>query len=149
MLRAGLAERRFRIGRTNLRRQPYAAHLVHPRIVDFGVAVPDRLAAPIGRGVELRAGLGGRRLGIAPFGLEESGLVVDGIEPRDEIRAGFRRTIDDAVRVQRRIAAVGGLLRPDVPFAGLDHRIRLVVGSAQRGESGRPSIDIVMGEVDR
>ena len=34
-------------------------------------------------------------------------LVVDGIEPRNEVRARFRRSVDQAVRVERRIAAVG------------------------------------------
>ena len=136
MIGALPAPRRRRV-RTNARRQPDAALLVHPRIVDVGVAVPDRFRAPIGRLGELRQVLRRRRLGVAPFGLDQAGLVVDGIEPRDEVRARFGRSVDQTVRIDGRIAAVGRDLVMQialrrVPVPQRDDEVALDAGRTRR-----------------
>ena len=86
--------------------EPDPALFVHHRIVDAGVAVPDRLLAPEHRRSQ-RVIRGAWRFRIEIGMLDELRRVVDGIEHRHEIRALFRRAVDHAVGVDRRVSLVG------------------------------------------
>ena len=105
MVRALLAEVRIR-RRADARGEPDPALLVVHRVVRAGLAVPDRLLAPVGRRRH-RIVLVRRRLRIAHRHLERRGLVIDRIEHRNEVGAVLDRAVDQAVGVERRLALVG------------------------------------------
>ena len=113
-LRIGLGGRMVRallavIGvgrRPQLGGEPDLALLIHHHVVNGGVAVPDRLVAPIGRSAVRRI----RRtlhLLVEVGLLDRGGDVLDRVERRNEIGALFRRAVDQPVGVDMRVALVG------------------------------------------
>ena len=80
--------------------------LIEHRVVRAGLAVPDRLVAPIGRRRQ-RVVLGRLRLRIAHRHLDGGCLVIDRIEDRHEVGAVLGRAVDQAIGVERRLALVG------------------------------------------
>ncbi len=97
------------LGRARLCGEIDAPILVHHGIVGVDLGVPDLLGAPIGR---RREDLVGERRARRVFRILHRHLhhrlgVVDGIEDRKVVGAELRRTIDQAVAVDRRLALVG------------------------------------------
>ena len=95
------------LGSPHARGEPDAAVLVEHRVVDVRLAVPDRLVAPVGRGRQRRSRRYGG-VGIAHRHRHLTGSVGHRIEHRHVVRARLERAVDRAVRVDGRIALVGG-----------------------------------------
>ena len=149
VVRALAAELRI-LGRPDTRGEPDAALLVHHRIVDRGLAVPDRLLAPVGRRRHRKL-FRRRRLRIAHRHPELRRRVGDGIEHRQKIGAFLRRAVDRPVGVDARVAPVGRDLVVEVilragpiPHADDDVALlalrsgRLRLGQLARGDAVRP-----------
>src|SRR5258708_11731305 len=98
MIRALLAE--IRVGRgPDPGAEPYPSLAIHHRVVNARVAVPDRLLAPVGRGLH-RQVRGGRRLGVVDRMLDEVRAVVYGVERRNHVGALLWRAVDRATGVE-------------------------------------------------
>ena len=95
------------VGAAHPRGEPDAAGLIEHRVVDVGLAVPDRLVPPVGRGRQRRARRD-RRVGVAHRHRHLGGGVGHRIEHRHVVRARLERAVDRAVGVDRRVALVGG-----------------------------------------
>ena len=105
MLRPFLAE--IRIGwRTHPRGEPDPSLFVHHGVVIAGLAIPDAFVSPIRRRRH-RVVLRGRRLWIADWMFHLSRRMRPRIEDRHVIRAFFRRSVELAIGVERRLAPVG------------------------------------------
>ena len=111
MVRALLAEGRI-VHAAHGRGEPDPALLVEHRVVVVGAGVPELLVAPIGRRLQ-RLDAGGmagperfRHFGILHRHLEERHLVGLRIEDRHVVGRIFRRAVERAVGIDRRIAPV-------------------------------------------
>ena len=136
MARALLAERRI-LRRPHRRRDPYPAFFIEHRVVDRGLARPDGFLSPERRrGRHLR--IGRRRARIAQRQLDLPRFVPHRIEHREVVGALLERAIEQAVRIEGRIAAVG---RHDIVQIGLrvrpvphrDHDVALEPLRTRRG----------------
>src|SRR2546427_461092 len=105
MVRALFAEVRI-CRRTNPRGEPNPTFLVHHRVMVAGLAVPDRLLAPIGRGAHRRV-LRGWRLRIAYRVFHFHCGVALRVEDWNEIRALLGGPVELAVSVDRGLAPIG------------------------------------------
>src|ERR1700722_7412673 len=105
MSRAFFAER-WIVGRANSRGVPDPPGTILHRIVGIRPAVPDPLLAPVRRGPQHRVIVGRRRIGIAHRRAEGGGAVLYRITPRKLIAAEFRGAVQQAIGVDRGIAAI-------------------------------------------
>ena len=97
-----------RLGRTHPRRDPDARPAVHGEAVGDAAAVPDELLAPVGRRHLGRGRRGARRVRVANAERHHAGHVRVGVHDRHVVRAVLRGAVDRTVRVDRRVALVGG-----------------------------------------
>ena len=116
MVRALLAE----VGvcrRPDPRGEPDPALLVHDRVVDRGVAVPDCFFAPVHRWSERQVARR-RRLRVAIGMLDDGCLMMHRVEHRDVVGAFLRRSVDQAIGIERRRTLVGRDRVVQVMFVG-------------------------------
>ncbi len=106
MIRTLAAEIRIGVG-TDARGEPNAPAVIHHRIMGDALAVPNHLIAPIGRGLEDRIVRRCRDVRVVEWNLDIGRFMRHGIQHRKAIGAEFRRPIELAISVDRRIAAVG------------------------------------------
>ena len=135
MARSRLADIRI-LRRTHCRRQPEPALLVEHGIVYVVLARPDDFFTPVGRRVRhLRAGRRGVR--IAHRQRNAGRRVLHRIEHRHVVRAQLERAVNRPVRIEPRVAAIGGHRIVHVrfrigPVPLRDHEVALDAARARR-----------------
>ena len=112
---ACLAER-GRFGRPHPRRNPDPRAAVHGEAVRVALAVPDYVAAPVGRRHQRQCRRRGRRVGVADLQHHPGRRVLARVEHGHVVGAVLGRAVDRPVGVHRRIALVG---RDQVVHVGL------------------------------